>query len=174
MLLWPIEFVLENFKTYPILSSAISAFIAGVISTFIYLRKKTFVVTFPMPHTHLWHKAKQSNGSINTQIIATLLLRNITNCPLGLSSARLIKPATKYNLIHNSLLIKSINTKYSGTTITSGYKIQPNDSSQVNLHLIYDGNLNRTNTKNKTLEATLGITADDGCEVIFSTIFNLN
>ena len=109
-----LNFVLDNFEKHPSISASALALSLGAFLTYLYLTRNTFVVTFPMPHTHLWHKAKQSNGSINTQIIATLLVKNITNHPLGLSSARLIKPATKSNLIHSSLLIKSINTKYSG------------------------------------------------------------
>lgn len=130
-------------------------------------------VTFPSPHTHIWHEPKQRDGSINTQIIADVLVKNLTDNPLGLSSVRLIKPRIEGPLLHGWALIKERNSPYSSTTMGTGTKISPNDSNPVNLHVIIGASLGLTELGKESIEVILGLIDEDGYETKVKTKFNI-
>lgn len=130
-------------------------------------------VTFPLPHTHLWHEAQQQDRSINTQITADVLVKNRTKKDLGLASVRLIEPAINAPLILGWALIKDRTSRYASTTMSTGTKIISNDSCQVSLQVIVGGSLGLTNLLEKNIQATLGLMDEDGYETKVTTTFNI-
>ena len=131
-------------------------------------------VTFPSPHTHVWSESKQQDGSINTQITANVLVRNRTDKPLGLSSVRLINPTIDGPVIYGCPLIKERESSYSSSTMCTGYKINPHDSRPVSLQVIIGDSLDLTGKNKKQIEATLGLTDEDGYETKVTTSFNIH
>jgi hypothetical protein len=71
-------------------------------------------------YTHLWSEHKQQDGSISTQITANVLIKNLTDKSLGLSSVRLLRPAIDAPLIMGWPLIKERGSPYSSTTMGTG------------------------------------------------------
>lgn len=135
---------------------------------------KKMSVTFPMPHTHFWHEAKQSNGEIFTQISANVLVKNLSDRPLGLSSVKLVRPGIAGAVLDGRALIKEKDSPYSSTTMVSGYKIEPFDSRPVSLSLLIGASIGRANGRQKDIEATLTLIDEDGFETDITTIFNIH
>ena len=150
------------------------AIFAIVLYMSIQQTNKRMSVTFPMPHTHFWHEAKQTNGMTYTQISANVLVKNLTDKPLGLASVRLVRPGIDAAVLDGRALIKEKDSPFSSTTMASGYKIEPFDSRAVALSLLIEASIGQANSGKKDIEATLVLIDEDGFETSLTTTFNIH
>jgi hypothetical protein len=77
------------------------------------------------PQQSFWSSSKQADGSIVTQVVARLTVKNRTGEPLGLSHARLVKPRIRGEVVHEDVCVRAVDRNIYGSAAQSGYLIPP-------------------------------------------------
>lgn len=72
-----------------------------------------------------WSSSKQADGSIMTQVVARLTVKNRTEEPLGLSHVRLVKPRISGEVLHEDVCVRAVDRNMYGSAAHSGYLIPP-------------------------------------------------
>jgi hypothetical protein len=89
-----------------------------------------FVVT-PVEHQCFWGVSKQTDGSFVTQVSGHFLVKNRTDEPLHLTTAKLIRPRIHGEALPGLLTMQSPNSNMHGTAHVSGYFIPPQATTPV-------------------------------------------
>jgi hypothetical protein len=77
----------------------------------------------PDPQQSLWSSSKQLDGSIVTEVVARLVVKNRTAEPLGLAHVRLVKPKIRGEIVHEDVSVRAVNQNIYGTAAHSGHLI---------------------------------------------------
>lgn len=85
---------------------------------------RRFHVT-PEAQQSFWSSSKQADGSIVTQVVAHLTVKNRTEEPLGLSHVRLVKPCIRGEIVHEDVSVRAVDRNMYGTAAHSGHLIPP-------------------------------------------------
>jgi len=104
-----------------------------------------------------WHLAKQKDGSFITQISLDVEATNLTDHPVRIIKARIIRPKPKIFLVHGDVMLPSKGSPYH----SEKHAVPPRDTATASIHLMVRGMLA---TRGKTLRATIGITDQFGHE----------
>jgi hypothetical protein len=123
--------------------------------------RRTFHLT-PIKHQCLWSVSKQSDDSFVTQIVGHFTVRNRTQVPLGLVTARLIKPRVRGEVLQDIVSVRAPDRNIYGTMHVSGYVIPPGMTLPCSVAILIRGQLDAKSSD--TLTATLGIVDDSGNE----------
>src|SRR5260370_26913790 len=83
-----------------------------------------FVAT-PVEHRGFWGTARQQDGSIVTQVSGHCLIKNRTSDRLYLTTARLVRPRIKGEVLPSLLTMQAVNGNIHGTAHVSGHFIPP-------------------------------------------------
>lgn len=123
--------------------------------------RKTFHVT-PFAQKCDWSSAKQGDGSIVTQISAHFSVKNQSATPLGLTSARVISPKIRGEVLVGMVTVREQHGHMHGTAHTSGYRIAPGTALPAHALVMIRG-LPR-GAEDRDLDVTFGISDEDGNE----------
>jgi hypothetical protein len=77
------------------------------------------------PQQSFWSSSKQADGSIVTQVVARVTVKNRTNEPLGLAHVRLVKPRIRGEIVHEDVSVRAVSRNIYGTAAHSGHVIPP-------------------------------------------------
>ena len=116
----------------------------------------------PEMQQSFWSSAKQADGSIVTQIIARLAVKNRTNEPLGLSHVRLIKPRIHGEVMHEDVSVRAMRGNMYGTAAHSGHLIPPKTVLPVSASIMIRG-VPWRKPRNE-IGVKIGISDDEGYE----------
>ena len=119
---------------------------------------KTFFLT-PINEQSFIHIAKQPDGTINTQIAVRLLVKNLTNKPLYLTTATIKKPKISGEHIQTILLTKAPNSNLYGSAHVSKHFIPPQDILPVSIDIMIKGT---SKFKKKTIPGVVTVIDDEG------------
>jgi hypothetical protein len=108
-----------------------------------------------------WHIAKQRDGSMATQFTLRFMAKNLTNSPLHLLKARIIRPKIRGELIQDIILVRSVQQNVYSTAQTSGNYIPPNALLPISVTIMSHGSPKQTTGRMRTL---IGITDASGNE----------
>lgn len=86
--------------------------------------RRRFHIT-PEPQQSFWASSKQADGSITTQVVVRLTVKNRTEEPLGLVHVRLVKPRVRGEILHEDVSVRAVDRNMYGTAAHSGYLIPP-------------------------------------------------
>jgi hypothetical protein len=86
--------------------------------------RRRFHVT-PEAQQSFWSSSKQADGSIVTQVVARLTVKNRTEEPLGLSHVRLVTPRIRGEIVHEDVSVRAVDRNMYGTAAHSGHLIPP-------------------------------------------------
>lgn len=123
--------------------------------------RKTFHVT-PITQQCHWSCAKQSDGSIITQISAHFSVKNQSATPLGLTGARVIRPKIRGEVIMGMVTVREQRGHMHGTAHMSDYRIAPGTALPAHALVMIRG-LPR-GAEDRDLNVTFGISDEDGNE----------
>lgn len=123
--------------------------------------RKTFHVT-PITQQCHWSSAKQADGSIVTQISAHLSVKNQSTTPLGLTSARVISPKIRGEILIGMVTVREQRGHMHGTAHTSDHRIAPGTALPAHAVVMIRG-LPR-GAEDRDLDVTFGISDEDGNE----------
>ncbi len=115
-----------------------------------------------VPQQSHWSCSKQSDDSLVTQVSAHLLIKNRTEDPLALASARLIGPRIRGEIVHSDVSVRAVDRNMYGSAAVSGYTIPPNMSLPASVVIMIRGVPWRK--PDKEVRATIGVTDDEGHE----------
>jgi hypothetical protein len=77
------------------------------------------------PQQNFWSSAKQGDGSIVTQVVTRLAVKNLTDEPIGLAHVRLLKPKIPGEIVHEDVSVRAVGSNLYGTAAQSGHVIPP-------------------------------------------------
>jgi hypothetical protein len=98
-----------------------------------------FVIT-PINHQCMWHVSpNQPDGSTVTQVAGHFMVKNRTNEPLYLISAKLTKPRIPGETLPGLLTIQSTTSSMHGTSHISGHFIPPGATLPVSATILIRG-----------------------------------
>lgn len=123
--------------------------------------RKTFHLT-PIAQQCHWGVSKQADGSMVTQIVAHLAVKNQSSLPVGLVGLRIIKPKIKGEVLHNDILVRQQQGRMYGTAQVSDYRIAPGTTLPGQAMVMIRGEPGGSSERD--LDVTLGITDEDGNE----------
>jgi hypothetical protein len=79
----------------------------------------------PEAQQSFWATSKQADGSITTQVVARLIVKNRTEEALGLSHVRLVKPRIRGDILHEDVSVRAVGRNLYGDAAHSGHLIPP-------------------------------------------------
>jgi hypothetical protein len=79
----------------------------------------------PEAQQSFWATSKQADGSITTQVVARLIVKNRTEEALGLSHVRLVKPRIRGEILHEDVSVRAVGRNLYGDAAHSGHLIPP-------------------------------------------------
>jgi hypothetical protein len=91
------------------------------------------------PQQSFWSSAKQADGSIVTQVVASLVVKNRTAEPLGLVHVRLVKPKIRGEIVHEDVSVRAVDRNIYGTAAHSGHLIPPKMSLPASASVMIRG-----------------------------------
>jgi hypothetical protein len=104
-----------------------------------------------------WHLAKQQDDSYVSQITLDIEAANLTDHPVRIVKARLIRPKAKGELLHSEVLLPAAGSPYH----SHNHAVPPHGTVTASLHMMVRGTLA---SQGKPLHVTLGITDQFGDE----------
>lgn len=125
--------------------------------------RRRFHVTAEVQQS-FWSSAKQADGSIVTQVVARLTVKNRTDEALGLSRVRLIKPRVRGEVVHEDVSVRAVGRNMYGTAAHSGYLIPPKMVLPASASVMIRG-VPWRKPKNE-IRVKIGISDDEGYEQI--------
>jgi len=125
--------------------------------------RRRFHVTAEVQQS-FWSSAKQADGSIVTQVVARLTVKNRTDEALGLSRVRLIKPRVRGEVVHEDVSVRAVGRNMYGTAAHSGYLIPPKMVVPASASVMIRG-VPWRKPKNE-IRVKIGISDDEGYEQI--------
>jgi hypothetical protein len=84
----------------------------------------------PEAQQSFWLSSKQADGSIVTQVVARLSVKNRTEEALGLSHVRLLKPRIRGEIVHEDVSFRAVDRNMYGMAAHSGHLIPPSAAAQ--------------------------------------------
>ena len=97
-----------------------------------------FIVT-PVEHQCFWGVSKQADGSYVTQVSGHFMVKNRTDSPLHLMTARLVAPRIKGEILPGLLMMRAANGGMHGTAYLSGNFIPPRYTLPVSATILIRG-----------------------------------
>jgi len=91
------------------------------------------------PQQSFWSSSKQADGSIVTQVVARLVVKNRTDEPLGLAHVRLVKPRIPGEMVHEDVVVRAVDRNIYGTAAHSGHLIPPKMSLPASASVMIRG-----------------------------------
>jgi hypothetical protein len=125
--------------------------------------RRRFHVTAEVQQS-FWSSARQADGSIVTQVVARLTVKNRTDEALGLSRVRLIKPRVRGEVVHEDVSVRAVDRNMYGTAAHSGYLIPPKMVLPASASVMIRG-VPWRKPKNE-IRVKIGISDDEGYEQI--------
>lgn len=122
---------------------------------------RTFHIT-AFEQQSFWHVAKQKDDSLITQVSARLLVKNLTDNPLALVSARLLRPWIRGEVVSSDLSVRATNRNVYGDAVSSGHAIPAKMSLPASAHIMVRGLPWRE--PKKQVRVTIAIRDDEGRE----------
>jgi hypothetical protein len=116
------------------------------------------------PQQSFWSSSKQADGSIITQVVARLAVKNRTDEPLGLARVRLLKPRIRGEIVHEDVSVRAVNRNIYGTAAHSGHLIPPKMSLPASASVMIRGVPWRK--PESEVRVKIGISDDEGYEQI--------
>ena len=116
------------------------------------------------PQQSFWSSSKQADGSIVTQVVARLAIKNRTDEPLGLAHMRLLKPRIRGEIVHEDVSVRAVNRNIYGTAAHSGHLIPPKMSLPASASVMIRGVPWRK--PEGEVRVKIGISDDEGYEQI--------
>ena len=107
-----------------------------------------------------WHVAKQPDDSLITQVAARLFVKNLTDDPLALVSATLLKPRIRGEIVSSDVSVRATDRNIYGDAISSGHAIPARMSLPVSAHIMVRGVPWRE--PKKQVRLTLAVRDDEG------------
>lgn len=123
--------------------------------------RKSFHV-IPVTHQCHWSSTKQADGSIVTQVAAHLSVKNLSTTPIGLTSARVIRPKISGEVLMSMVTVREQLGHMHGTAHMSDYRIASGTVLPAHVLIMIRG-LPR-GADDRDLDVTLGISDEDGNE----------
>lgn len=117
----------------------------------------------PLDRQRWWHLAKQQDDSFASQISLDIEAANITDRPVRIVKARLIRPKAKGELLHSYVLLPMAGSPYH----SHKHPVPPHGTVTASLHIMVRGALAR---QGQPLRVTLGIIDQFGEEYILRGI----
>lgn len=130
--------------------------------------RRRFHVTAEPQHS-FWASAKQADGSIVTQVVARLAVKNRTEEPLGLAHVRLVKPKIRGEIVHEDVSVRAVDSNMYGSAAHSRHLIPPKMSLPASASVMVRG-VPRRKVKN-AVHVKIAITDDEGYEQVVA--FNM-
>ncbi len=96
------------------------------------------------------HLAQQKNGKFATQISVRADITNISDSPIRILKARLVKPKTKGEELHSEVILEKEGFRY----YSHKHKIPPHETVEASINIIVTDTLI---SKQKFLEITIGV-----------------
>jgi|GEM_PF-1965373 len=127
--------------------------------------RRRFHVT-PEPQQSFWSSSEQADGSIVTQVVARLVVKNRTTEPLGLASVRLLKPKVRGEIVHDDVSVRAVNQNMYGTAAHSGHLIPAKMSLPASASVMMRG-VPRRKPENE-IRVKMAIADDEGYEQTFA------
>jgi len=97
-----------------------------------------FIVT-PVEHQCVWGVSKQADGSYVTQVSGHFMVKNRTDSPLHLMTARLVAPRIKGEILPGLLMMRAANGGMHGTAYVSGSFTPPRNTLPVSATILIRG-----------------------------------
>jgi hypothetical protein len=116
----------------------------------------------PEDHQSFWHVEKQPDGSLVTQFELRFMAKNLTNVPLYLLRARLIRPKIRGELIQDMILVRHARQNVYGSAHASGHYIPPNGLLPISVGIYIRGTPKQTTAR--MMRVLVGVTDADGNE----------
>jgi len=123
--------------------------------------RKTFHVT-PINQQCQWSSTKQADGSIVTQISAHLSIKNQITTPLGLTSARVISPKIRGEILMGMVTVREQRGNMHGTAHDSDHRIAPGTALPAHAIVMIRGV--PRGAQDRDLDVMFGISDEDGNE----------
>lgn len=130
--------------------------------------RRTFHLT-PIGHLCQWSASKQSDDSVVIQLAADFMVKNRTQGPIGLVSARVIKPSIPGEVLQDLILVRAAEGRIYGSAQASDHTIPAGKTLPARVVIMIRGTP-KVNA-DQPLPITLGITDDDGNEQRVRVIF---
>jgi hypothetical protein len=111
----------------------------------------------PRHHQCWWHLAKQHDDSFVSQISADIEVANLTDRPVRIVNARLIRPRTKGELLDATVMLPEAGSPYH----SDKHAVPPHDTATASLHIMVRDALA---PQGKPIHVTFGITDQFGDE----------
>ena len=127
-----------------------------------YLERRKMAATralrlVPLHHQCWWHLAEQQDRSLISQIRVDIEAANLSDQPVRIVKASLIRPKTKGELVHSDVSLPRAGSPYH----SNQHAVPPHGAVTAALHLMVRGALAR---QGKPLRVTFGITDQFGDE----------
>lgn len=116
------------------------------------------------PQQSFWSSSKQADGSIVTQVVARVVVKNRTAEPLGLAHVRLVKPKIDGEIVHEEVIVRAVGRNTYGTAAHSGHLIPPKMSLPASASVMIRG-VPRRKPENE-VRVKIAIGDDEGHEEI--------
>jgi hypothetical protein len=100
--------------------------------------RRRFQVTAE-PQQSFWSSSKQADGSIVTQVVARVVVKNRTAEPLGLAHVRLIRPKIRGEIVHEDVSVRGVTRNIYGSAAHSGHLIPPKMSLPASASVMVRG-----------------------------------
>lgn len=108
-----------------------------------------------------WHEAKQPDGRILSQISVAIQAANLTDAPVQIIKAQLVRP--KHEMEQSHVLLPA-----RGTNLHSGqHPVPARDTVQASLHIMANGAIAKAGKKTRV---TLGLTDQFGTEYLLKNV----
>jgi hypothetical protein len=111
----------------------------------------------PRHHQCWWHLAKQQDDSFVSQISLNIDATNLTDIPVRIIKARLIRPRPRGELLNADVLLPMVGSPYH----SSKHAVPPHDTVTASLHIMVRGSLA---SQGKPIRGTFIITDQFGNE----------
>jgi hypothetical protein len=135
--------------------------LSGKLATGLSRRPPPFHLT-AMAQQSMWGTARQPDGTVTTQISVRATVKNMSDAPLALMSARLVKPRMSGEVLNNLVFVRSVDSDVYGTAHVSQHDVPPHCLLPVHVELVIRGSPRRRQTGN--MRAVIGISDDEGRE----------
>jgi hypothetical protein len=109
-----------------------------------------------------WASSKQPDDSVVTQVSARLYIKNLTDYPLALVSAMLVKPHVRGEIVSSDVSIKAVDRNIYGDAFSSGHTIPPRMALPASAHIMIRGVPWRE--PKREIRVTISLRDDEGRE----------
>jgi hypothetical protein len=133
----------------------------GAVTSYLLHRKSAEVRRalrmVPRHHQCWWHLAKQQDDSVVSQIALDVEVANLTDRPVRLVKARLIRPRMTGEFLHGDVMLPEAGSPYHSPK----HAVPPHDTVTASLHIMVRGAIA---AQGSPVRATFGITDQFGDE----------